>query len=460
MRYAVVPRHYVIGESGAAEQVVLWVGALSDDVATTRPPPAVVCARDVSAAVTWRYAFGERAYVDEVTLPVAPGRVDVQLQLDGRVAATAVVGAPPRELPGPDERPYTVLIGSCYGVHRDAERRLARAAQALEASGAAPDVKFLCGDQVYLDVPTDYAEAVHPREELEEKFLGKYLATWSDAGLLPLLRLGATCFTSDDHEFWNEYPAMRGVRGRTPAWESIARDLFALFQRRDEPAAFSAGAVSFFTLDSRLDRAEATRLDRTEAFENFCPPARLEALQRWLDGLTGVGVLVLGETFFGEERTAQMAFSRALGDLVDRPTIHGTLQEYSQYHTLAAMLARSGKTLVLLAGDVHWGRISECCLPNGTRLLEVVSSPLTLSDWGFSRVGRPWTPSPSPFEAAGLSREVVTHCGPDGEPYQPTDDHFCTLEFSQADAGVRLRVRHWRVDDAPPAGAVVFDTVL
>jgi hypothetical protein len=39
---------------------------------TTRPPPAVVCAGDVSAAVTWRYAFGERAYVDEVTLPVAP----------------------------------------------------------------------------------------------------------------------------------------------------------------------------------------------------------------------------------------------------------------------------------------------------------------------------------------------------------------------------------------------------
>ena len=155
-----------------------------------------------------------------------------------------------------------------------------------------------------------------------------------------------------------------------------------------------------------------------------------------------------------------MSLSRKLAELVERPTIYGTLQEYRQYHALAAMLARSGKTVVLLAGDVHWGRISECKLPNGTRLVEVVSSPLTLSDWGFSKVGRPWTPSPTPFEAAGLRGDVVTHSGPDGEPYQPGHDHFCTLEFSRADAGVRMRVRHWRVDDAPPAGEVVFETVL
>ncbi|MFO0603072.1 MAG: hypothetical protein U0324_07855 [Polyangiales bacterium] len=452
MRYALVPRHYVAGEGGAADHVVLWVGALSDDVAMTRPQPAVVRAGEASAEVTWRYAFGERVYADEVTLPVAFGRGEVALELDGRVVATAVVGAPPRELPGPGERPYTVLIGSCYGVHRDVGRRLARAAEALVAGGAAPDVKFLCGDQVYLDVPTDYAETEHPREELEEKFLGKYLATWSDAGLLPLLRLGATWLTSDDHEFWNEYPAMRGVRGRTAAWESIARDLFTLFQRREEPAPFSAGAVSFFSLDTRLDRAEA--------FEDFCPPTRLDAVQRWLDGLSGVGVLVLGETFFGEENTLRMSLSRKLGELAHRPTIYGTLQEYRQYHALAAMLARSGKTVVLLAGDVHWGRISECKLPNGTRLVEVVSSPLTLSDWGFSKAGRPWTPSPTPFEAAGLRGDVVTHRGPDGEPYQPGHDHFCTLEFSRADAGVRMRVRHWRVDDAPPAGEVVFEVVL
>jgi len=128
-----------------------------------------------------------------------------------------------------------VLVGSCYCVANDRDARLARAAALLAREGASPDVKFLCGDQVYIDTPPNYAWAPRERAELLDKFLGDYIDTWSERGLLPLLRQGATYFTSDDHEFWNEYPAMRGQGGRTPTRESLARGLFEVFQRREDP---------------------------------------------------------------------------------------------------------------------------------------------------------------------------------------------------------------------------------
>ena len=448
MRYAAVPRHYRRGEGGAPDHVVLWVCAIGDGAEA--PPAAVVRFGGSEVPVAWRYAFQARVHTDEVAIPVGPARAEVRVEVGGRVVATALVAAPPVKLPGPGERPYTVLIGSCYGVHRDKERLLARAAETLARADASPDVKFLCGDQVYLD-----GGPTHPSHEpLAERFLGKYTATWSDAGLLPLLRHGATYLTADDHEFWNEYPAMRGTGSRTAEWESLARELFTLFQRREEPDGFAAGAVSFFALD--------TRLDRDDELDQFAPPARMDALQRWLDALPGPGVLVLGETFFGEKWTVATAAARGLGEVSHRPTIHGTLQEHAQYKRLTEMLASSGKTVVLVAGDVHWGRIAECRMPNGTRLLEVVSSPLTLADPGYSRPWRPWTKAPSPFEAAGLSAEVETLETPSGEPYQPAYNHFCTLEFSTpADgAGVRLAVRHWPVGDHAPPGEIVYETLL
>lgn len=456
MDYAVVPKHFRRGLGGAPDEIVVWVGALSR-AGAPRPPPGELQAGDHRAPVAWRYEFEGRVYTDEVAIPLpATGAVEVQLALGGVTRARARVGAPPRALPGPGERPYTVLVGSCYCASNDPDARLARAAATLARQHAEPDVTFLCGDQVYLDTPPNYSWKARTRAELIDKFVAEYLHAWSDRGLLPLLRLGATYFTSDDHEFWNEYPAMRGHGGRTAAWEEVARGLFEIFQRREDPAPFAAGAVSFFALD--------TRLDRDEQLQRFAPPARMAALEAWLGSLEGPGVLVVGETFFGEERSAGVSLTKMVGHLIAQPTIAGTLLEYAQYQELADLLARSKKTVILIAGDVHWGRVADCRLPNGTRLLEVVSSPLTLVDSGLSRLGRPWTRAPSPFQAAGMSAEVHTARGPSGQFYKAEHDHFCTLEFSAANAeptpGVRMAVRHWRVDSPEPTGEVVYETIL
>jgi hypothetical protein len=423
-------------------------------VGVPRPPAGELQLGDARAPVAWRHEFEGRVHTDEIRVPVPAGSAEARLVIDGVTRATAQVSAPPRELPGPGERPFTVLVGSCYCVANDRDARLARAAALLAREQSSPDVKFLCGDQVYIDTPPNYAWAPHERAELLDKFLGDYLETWSDRGLLPLLRQGATYFTSDDHEFWNEYPAMRGQGGRTAAWESLARGLFEVFQRREDHAPLDACGLSFFALD--------TRLDRDGSLDCFAPPARLAAVEAWLASLQGPGVLVLGETFFGEKRTVGVSMTRLVGKLISQPTISGTLVEFAQYQQLAALLARSQKTVLIVAGDVHWGRIADCRLPNGTRLLEVVSSPLTLVDGGLSRLGRPWTPAPSPFEAGGLSAEVHTVGGSPGHPYKAEHDHFCTLEFSRpvSGPGVHLAVRHWRVDSHERTGEIVFETTL
>jgi len=451
--YALVPRHYRRGAGGAPDQIVLWAGAMARGSAP-RPPQGELQLGDACAPVPWRHAFEGRVYTDEIAVPLPAQVSEARLVIDGVTRATARVGAPPGALPGPGERPFTVLVGSCYCVANDRDARLARAAALLARENASPDVKFLCGDQVYIDTPPNYAWAPRERAELLDKFLGDYIDTWSERGLLPLLRQGATYFTSDDHEFWNEYPAMRGQGGRTPTWESLARGLFEVFQRREDPEPLDACGLSFFALD--------TRLDRDETLDRFAPPARLAALEAWLGSLQGPGVLVLGETFFGEKRSVGVSLTRLVGDLISQPTISGTLVEFAQYRELAALLARSKKTVILVAGDVHWGRIADCRLPNGTRLLEVVSSPLTLVDGGLSRLGRPWTRAPSPFEAGGLSGEVHTVGGSPGHPYKAEHDHFCTLEFSRpaAGPGVHLAVRHWSVDAHQRTGDIVFETTL
>ena len=55
-------------------------------------------------------------------------------------------------LPTFEEKPFTVLLASCFCKREDDEGAVGRTYAQLPA-GSRPDVKILCGDQVYLDDP-------------------------------------------------------------------------------------------------------------------------------------------------------------------------------------------------------------------------------------------------------------------------------------------------------------------
>jgi len=439
-KYALVPKE--ISNTG----IRVWIGAFCETADEGRPPDGELRVAGMVLPVTWPpfddaalESVRGRIFKQEIDVPIAARRAEAALFIDGNLQASATLGTL-RSLPAAGEKPLTILLGSCYGSGRDRHQGAASVFAEMCARGQDPDLKFLCGDQVYLDTPAFYSWFRHAPGALAEKFLGTYLRSWSDQGLLPLLRHGATYLSMDDHEIWNEYPNGRGRSGRTVDWERSALAFFRFFQGSGGSREIRIPPVSFFVLD--------TRSNRTESKERFVSADQLLALGRWVKALTGPGVLVLTEPVFGETRTFGSSISRLIGAA-------DSLRDYAQYRELAELLSGSEHTIVVLCGDVHWGRIAECTLATGARLIEVVSSPLCLVDIGISRWFRPWTPAPTPFQGGiGPWPKVET------VPYRVTQNHFVSLELSRADGGrVGMAVRLWRVG-ANPGGEIVYSTIL
>jgi hypothetical protein len=132
------------------------------------------------------------------------------------------------------------------------------------------------------------------------------------------------------------------------------------------------------------------------------PADNLRAIGTWTAGLTGPGVLVLGQPLFAET---------------------GSWQDYGlpdfkrQYEELKGYLRQSEHSIVILTGDVHFGRIAVTTLRRElkTELYEVISSPMQLVP-----------------HAAGTYK-AAPHVFGDVESkidFSQGRDHFLTLEFT------------------------------
>ena len=88
-----------------------------------------------------------------------------------------------------------------------------------------PDLKFLCGDQVYLDFPSFLLGIPYDRKLQARLFLSKYLQNWGDPQRLgSVLEEGATWFCADDHEYWNNFPNAATLISAT--WTASGRDRY------------------------------------------------------------------------------------------------------------------------------------------------------------------------------------------------------------------------------------------
>lgn len=382
---------------------------------------------------------------------LVPGRrYPLRLVSRGIERATGIGVTLPTELPPIGAKPFICLVGSCFAHFGDAAGAAGAAYRNLP-TGARPDVKFLTGDQVYLDAPFPrYLYNVFAEPNLQAELLATYLATWTQSGdgsgFTQLLRDGATYFTSDDHEVWNNAPLPTPVvratwwpfGDRGAAWSRIARRLYGDFQAPDRTASFEVGTLSFFVLDTRLERT----MDRSR----FTGAERMTALVRWVDGLAGPGVLVVGQPIFVKP-------SGLKGFLADFG-----LADFAQYGDLVRALFRSRHDILVLTGDVHFGRVAGCRLPSGAALVEVIASPFALVD---PLVGGKWSEPPQVFPAVPIP----------GTTYAPTwferahavaKNNFATLEFSADGSRVLASVRSWPIP-APgiaPTSSIVFQQPL
>ncbi|MCS6915769.1 MAG: hypothetical protein RMK29_21410 [Myxococcales bacterium] len=418
--------------------VRLWAGAWTDGSPpgevplTLRPGPRTV----VLPATAWRPVLAgghlpptsRRIFVQVVRLEgLQPGSV---YRVEGP-GCQARLSTLPQDLPGPDDRPFTLLLASCFYQPNDAQGSLGRAVQQLP-DAFQPDVKLLCGDQVYLDLPLGVNFPDDTRW-MADAFLGKYVHTFfQHGGFASLLERGATYFAPDDHEYWNNFPNPSvlvnnswSASGRA-RWRQIALDLYRDFQTDDpqavgSPQRFEVGPLSFLVVDTRTHRGEGSG--------PLLRPADRDALLHWVQNLCGPGVLGVCQPVLDTPGTW---FQRTFKDRA--------LPDYPDYGELVRALLSSRHSVLVLCGDVHFGRVASCELrggPSSVRLVEVISSPTSLC---HPLVGGRAGDAPARFPAASdgsvTPRPTRTH-------YKTAEEHFVTIQFYQRAGHTEAAVRFW-----------------
>lgn len=330
------------------------------------------------------------------------------LRVNGNWQADGSFRTIPWNLPGPDERPFIVMLGSCFFAREDPQGDVGRTYMGLPTD-AKPDVKFLCGDQVYLDnPPQDFLNPFRSEKWLEHRSFKTYLDAWSqqtaEGGFGRLLKHGANFFSSDDHEFWNNapdvglnVPLFTARKKWRDQWWTIGTTLYKIFQTvPSSPVRFKIDPLSFCICETRFNRGSGG------ADGDFMSPANLRDIGNWIAGLTGPGVLVLGQPFFAES-----------GSIKD----YGLIDFSRQFEELKGYLRESEHSIMVLTGDVHFGRIAVTKLRSelGTKLYEVIASPMQLVPGAKGK----YAAAPSIF--GEVSSEL---------DFSQGRDHFLTLEFT------------------------------
>lgn len=348
------------------------------------------------------------------------------LRVGGVAKADGVVTTIPYRLPPANERPFIVMLGSCFYARADANGNVGHTYSQLPGA-AAPDIKFLCGDQVYLDnPPQDFLNPFRGRKWLQARSFKTYADAWTQTtttgGFARLLKHNANFFCSDDHEFWNNAPDVglnvplftASQSGRDDWWQ-IGRQLYEIFQTSPGfPTQFKVEPLSFCIAE--------TRFNRSPGGGHLMLQAAFEEIGKWASALEGPGVLVLGQPFFA---SAHGTF----GQIKDR-----SLPDYAQQYELLKQYLRAARhSIVVLTGDVHFGRLAVATLrPElGTKLYEVISSPMQLVPGGGGSYDAP----PQVFGAITAEPE-----------FSLGRAHFLTLEFTAPSAQrASMLVRFWPI---------------
>ena len=359
----------------------------------------------------------------------------------------------PRRLPDKERGSFTIGLASCFYNHRDGGRAAA-SYKALYERGDAwvrPDVTALSGDQVYLDIGFDSLSLI-PRE-IRERIADDYALHWQALG--SILTRGGTWMLPDDHEYWNDYPFTDSLIPTLLAlklphvrkyWRRAARDGVTNIQCSPRVESFSIGDdLSVCFADLRSHRSQ----------QKFLPDSDFQTLLQWAGGRTCPGVLVLPQPL-----------------IVERNDLERNLRSYrTQYSQLLKALGSSRHDVVIMSGDVHFGRIASTPLGGqGARLVEIISSPLSNLTGLNGVAANTAVAQPERFPPATIAKDLgwksrkvdyFKNGGARGRffvrtrrrrpwrgyPKSRTREHFMTASFCRRPdgAGIELTANAWLV---------------
>lgn len=361
---------------------------------------------------------------------LAPGnRYQIVLVDGGTSTAECRFTTLPEALPTAAD-PLVMLLASCFSEQRDPIGALGRAFLRLPPPYQ-PDFAILTGDQVYLDTPiAHFLFRPHSPDQLALEFASNYAATFGQRlpdGGFGLMAAGVAAFlTGDDHELWNNAPNVAAHLPDTwtpwgrEAWAMLAGQLFDAYQTPRRVHALELPPLSVRIVDTRFARSP----DRSR----FMDAATMAEIAGWLAALTGPGLLAVGQPIL-------VPLTGWRGHLTD-----WALADYAQYEDLVRALTAVAHDVVVVTGDVHFGRVAEVQLPNGHRLVEIVASPMILVD---DHAGRNWRSPPQTFPAWPIPGAVSSPVTV--SPFQTVENHFATLGLWSEGASVRLEHTGWEI---------------
>jgi hypothetical protein len=358
---------------------------------------------------------------------------------------------------------YVRNAGSILRCFEERARRSERFRGGMaQLADAMPHLAFLCGDQIYADVPRE------PGLSLEGIYRARYGRVWDSARYGGLMTKVAVYCVGDDHEFWNGYPELmpwltRSWPGQWKKTAAVATEAhwngqgqwntpFGMKGGEQTKRCWSTGRISgvdVFVADTRSERTSRDGARDPLRFEGRAPEPRfmsetqLRAIELWTDEIASLGVLVVGQPIVQKGNATDSALS-----------------DYrSQYARLVRALRHAvevrGVSVIVLTGDIHWGRLISW-QPGGerspARLVEFISSPIALVALGsILGLGIPIKPKakvqnrPEPAELALFAR----HFGP-----APPTLHCATNENNlgmlELTAGIggrpHARFEHWELE--------------
>lgn len=441
--------------------VEVWVGTLHPNLKKPEKARIVLKNKDLSvetekqiSMLDWTRPFSsltKRFFVVHTFHDLTPNtaydlRFDRQLPEQAREFAgqwqdlcSGTFTTLPLALPTVGNGYFTIGFGSCYFNHRD-DGKVAMAYKALHDRGPKdfkPNITFLTGDQVYLDIGLD-SISFDP-EEIADRIAGKYEENWRLLG--DIFRSGATWMLPDDHEFWNDYPFYKTliptlwplrIEKVRLAIQGAAIDGVKNVQRSSLVEIINIGdEISICLADFRSNRSDDGFIDK----DNF------RKIIEWATRLITPGIIVTPQ------------------NLLDSPgATEKNLSDFEpQYSQLIAALASSGNDIISLTGDVHFGRIGIAELgTSGAKLIEIVSTPLSnLTGLNGIATGVA-TKEPDQFphnieikQPNYKSEFFVPSEGADwisGYPKARTKEHFMTIGFaSDMEKNIEVIVQAWLV---------------
>ncbi len=376
----------------------------------------------------------------------------MRLLVDGSEAATGTAATLPDRLPPLGSTPFICLVGSCFAHYNDAAGAAGAAYRALPA-GARPDVKFLCGDQIYLDAPFPrYLLKVLEEKHLGPELLATYLSTWAQGGdgrgFHEVLRTGANYFGSDDHEVWNNAPLPTATVRATwwpfgdhgAAWLRFATALYDQFQTPTRSLAIQGRAA--VVLRAR-HAAEPDGRSRHDSAARTTSPASVSGSTPWT---------VRASSWSGSPSSSRR---RGVGGLPDR------LRARRLHASTPSSCARS-----CVRRTTCWCSPVTCitdALPGaasraGRRLSRSSRHP---SPWSTPRVGGKWHRPPLVFPAVAVPGTTQAATWFEAA-HDLATNQFATLEFSADGSRVLASVRAWPIPNpgSMPTSRLVFQQPL